>query len=315
MNTRFKIFAFTTNTKLTLRLIYMVMVTFLISCSSDDDVMDIPPTPIVDTSVLDLPSDVNRLFLANGNKEADTVMIYENGGPSFELEDDDFEDPDFEDDIFSQKFKNYYRVYAHQAETLFTQKTCDSDYSRSDAEKNNRTSVEILDRIVKNFKNQGKTVLLVGHSFGGFIITKYIAEKPNQADRILIMASRLDMQIEVANAYLRKELYTFKNGEIPTPSSDSELIEAYEDCESAYIVAGAMVADRFTQKLASKDLSNVLYVHAVDDEQTGTLSKAEDSFLVSKKARIIKIPAGEGGHSAMFFRPYSDLIVQTFFAQ
>ena len=55
-------------------------------------------------------------------------------------------------------------------------------------------SVEILHRTIEHFKAQGKRVVVVGHSYGAFLITRYLAiEGPDAADRYLIMAGRLDM--------------------------------------------------------------------------------------------------------------------------
>jgi len=152
----------------------------------------------------------------------------------------------------------------------------------------------------------------MGHSFGGFVLTKYIAEKGNTtADKFLIMASRLEMQLEVATNFSKSNPYYFLNGTTPTQENRPDILEDYNEikksCPSIFSLLGAMGTERFTNTISSNNLSNVIYVFAKDDEQTGGLLTSEKKFLTNKKTKIIEIPTG--GHSVMFDDTYPKMIV------
>ncbi len=286
----------------------LLIVALFYSCSNDDDAMMIPPQTSDDTdisaAITKIPKDINKLFEAKGNPNAKRVIIYEEGGPSDEFDTETFEPvTDGDDPGFSQLFKDDYRVYVHQALTLNTQLCSRKKLTKKESDIENKVTVEILDRVIKHFKSQGKTVYVIGHSFGGFILTKYIAEKGNRsADKFLIMASRLDMQLVVAENYSNCKPYIFKDGITPVPATDSELLNELKRCPTIASMAGAMVTERFTKTVRARNLSNVVYVYANDDEQTGGLLQNEKNFLKSKRVKVVEIP--KGGHSSMFFSPH-----------
>ena len=79
-------------------------------------------------------------------------------------------------------------------------------------------SVEILHRTIAHFKAQGKQVVVVGHSYGAFLTTRYLWRKgAGAADRYLIMAGRLDMPRVVVDGVLEGEFYYFPNAVDPAP--------------------------------------------------------------------------------------------------
>lgn len=147
----------------------------------------------------------------------------------------------------------------------------------------------------------------MGHSFGGFLVTKYIAEKGNTtADKFVIMAARLEMQPEVPANFLQGNPYYFLNGTTPKEEDRTELLEEYNDtkqsCPSIFSFLGAIGGERFSSKITAMDLSNIIYVFAKDDFQTGGLLTAEKTFLNDRMAKVLEIDTG--GHGAMFDSPY-----------
>ena len=140
-----------------------------------------------------LPEDVTELYepVPGGADDADTVWLFSQGGPVAELDALDLtEFPGHEDRIL---------VNVHQVQTLnpglIEDKRLDS-VERVRVEMD--VSVEILDRVIRHFKSRGKKVVVFSHSFGSFILPRYLALKgPGAADRYVIMAGRLDIEREV----------------------------------------------------------------------------------------------------------------------
>ena len=159
-------------------------------------------------------------------------------------------------------------------------------------------SVEILHRTIGHFRDQGKRVVVIGHSYGAFLMARYLSHHgPDAAHRYLIMAGRLDMPEEVVNAFLAGTLYYFPDGVTPTavppfpvPPTDQELMERR--------IAAATGHDRYTERLADTDLRRVIYVYGTLDELVGRLTDEEVGFLESRGATVIAIQ--DGDHTSMF---------------
>ena len=112
-----------------------------------------------------LPADVTELFRVFGDAGADTVWIYEQGGPVHMLEDDPL-----------RQFRHYPGrdavLFAQVHQTL----TIDNDLvsrhrelSFEELQAEVDVSIEILHRVIEHFKAQGKQVVVVGHSYGAFL--------------------------------------------------------------------------------------------------------------------------------------------------
>lgn len=161
-------------------------------------------------------------------------------------------------------------------------------------------SVEILHRTINHFRDQNKRVVVIGHSYGAFLMGRYLAHHgPDAADLYLIMAGRLDMPEEVVSGFLTGMPYYFPDGEspapvpappFPVPRTDQELME--------WRIAGATGHDRYTERLADTDLRRVIYVYGTLDELVGRLTDDEVRFLTSRGARVI--PLQDGRHDTMF---------------
>ncbi|MCY4483123.1 MAG: alpha/beta fold hydrolase [Spirochaetaceae bacterium] len=244
------------------------------------------PTPI--------PDDITELYRAFGNDEADTVWIYEQGGPAHEF------DPAY--GFFAHYFEpaDVHFIQVHQTLTLnhrLAEREVDWMLPELQAEVD--VSVEILHRTIEHFKEQGKRVVVVGHSYGAFLVTRYLAiEGPEAADRYLIMAGRLDMPKEVVKGFLRGEPYLFPNAVTPVQVegmqfTPRELMEMR--------IAGATGDDRYTSELADTDLAQVIYVYGTHDRRVGRLTEAEVEFLKSKGSMVLPVhsPTLEDDHASM----------------
>ena len=158
-----------------------------------------------------LPDDVNSLFktLSVGNSESDTVWLAEQGGPESNLLPDEENVltlfPGHEDKLL---------VNVHQVQTLNPDLFEDlrlNSIEKVQAEMD--LSIEILDRVIRHFKNQGKKVVVFSESFGSFILPRYLASRGTAAaDNYVIVSGRIDMnEIVYENRLdiLRDPTYSF----------------------------------------------------------------------------------------------------------
>lgn len=252
------------------------------------------PTPVpAEYQPTPIPDDVTQLFRVSGNPDSDTVWIYEQGGPLHELTDGPLSD-----------FVNFPNpqalLYAHVHQTLTLENDLASRYeelSLADLKAEVDVSVEVLHRTISHFERQGKRVVVLGHSFGALLATRYLALRgPGNVDRFVIMAGRLDLPREVVDGVLNGVWHHFPGGGAPEPHPDLQ-----PERDQDYIelrILGAAAHNRNTERLAGTDLSRVIYVYGTADEQVGRLSEAEAAFLRSRGSTVITV---EGGHHGSMF--------------
>ncbi len=180
-------------------------------------------------------------------------------------------------------------------------------------------SVEILDRVIRHFKAQGKRVVVFSHSFGSFIVPRYLALKgPGAADRYVIMAGRLDIEREMYENRLSKlhdastVAWFYEGGATLTrfdqaagpidPDPDAPPAESMlpRSVRMQAVFQGALGKHRYTRLLAGTDLSKVIYAYGTTDEAVGRLTGEEVAFLESRGAKVLAV---EGGHGSMLDDP------------
>ena len=257
-----------------------------------------------------LPEDVTQLYriVPGGSPDADTVWLYSQGGPATELDSgaDLTEFAGHEDRIL---------VNVHQAQTLnpglIDDRRLDS-VARVQAEMD--VSVEILDRVIRHFKAQGKRVIVFSHSFGSFILPRYLALKgPGEADRYVIMAGRLDIERTMYENRLGKlhdgstvawyydagtTLTRYDLADDPDAPLENGMLPRWLRMQAAF--QGTLGKHRYTRLLAGTDLSRVIYAYGTTDREIGRLTDAEIAFLEARGARVVAV---EGGHGSMLDDP------------
>ena len=241
----------------------------------------------------ELPKDITELFeVHGGDPDSGTVWIYEQGGPLHELV------GDYESFSAFPRHRDIHFVQPHQTLTLNADLAARAgEYTLAELQAEVDVGVEILHRTIQHFRSQGKRVVVIGHSYGAFLIARYLWQKPPEsADRYLIMAGRLDMPEVVVNGFLNGQVYYFPNAVTPVDSG----LEATTDRDLMEMrIAAATGHDRYTERLAERDLSRVIYVYGTEDDQVGRLTKDEVDFLKSRGAEVIA--AEGGGHGSMFY--------------
>ena len=251
----------------------------------EDEPKESEPSRFEESLYTKLPDDVTKLFKSIGNKDADIVWIFEQGGPIHEI-DVEYNYSGFEG--FPGRDEILF-VTVHQ--TLTFNNKLASHYKRltpSEIQDEIDVSLEMLHRTIKHFKKQGKEVILFGHSYGAFLITRYLWKKGSDAaDAYIIASGRLDMPRTVAEGFSSGEFYFFPDAVNPQrllqedPKNDQEFIEV--------MFAGETGRIRHTKKLAHTDLSKVIYLYGANDMTVGRLTKEEIEFLVKQNAYVIPV--------------------------
>ena len=257
-----------------------------------------------------LPDDVSQLFRqVSGDLASDTVWLLSQGGPAPDLSDGATINI-FADDLTGPR---PLVVNVHQIQTynpgLFERMDFDHvQQVRAEMD----LSVEILDRVIKHFKSQGKTVVVFSHSFGSVIVPRYLMLKgPGAADRYVIMAGRLDFPDVMVQDRLSKlhdpdstSVYTYENDGvtlIKRETPEDVLVDGRLPLSERLgaVFQGVLGQFDYTEALADTDLSKVIYAYGTGDEALGRLTEKEVRFLESRNAHVLAVSAEGGHHGSM----------------
>jgi hypothetical protein len=271
-------------------ILVLLFAIFTFSCSNDDD-----KQPLVTTGI---SQEIKDLISFTGDEDAPIVVINTQGGPGTELS---TEEANFIFENFNST--NLLAVNVHQAQTLNPNLFESNDITFDQAINFNAESIETLYQVVKYFKDDGRTVYVLGVSFGAFMVQELIAEKGvDIADNYLIMVGRLDMNDVIWQGLSEGRFGYFENG--IDPIVDEEEDPDVTERNMGRLAAG-LAMNRYTELLnIFEDLSNITYVYGETDQAVGRLTDAEIEFLQSKNVNII---AGSGGHD----QTINDFIVQS----
>ncbi len=183
------------------------------------------------------------------------------------------------------------RVNVHQAQTQSPNLFADEAISFDDAKTYDIQTIDNLSEVVRYFKGLDKKVVVVGVSFGAFVVQGLIAEKGYDiADRYLIMVGRLDIDDVIWEGFSEGKYGSFSGGLLPSIDGTPSTVEA----SNMNKLAAGLGYNRYTNLLDKyDDLSNVVYVYGEIDAQVGRLTNEELEFLREKNVTVIE---GAGGH-------------------
>jgi hypothetical protein len=232
------------------------------------------------------PDEINDLIYYTGNESSNTVIINTQGGPEPKLAIQEF------NEILSKvNTMGLLKVNVHQAQTLNPQLFTNSEITFQQATAYDAESIETLYKVIKYFKDQGKTVYVLGISFGAFMVQELIAKKGiDVADKYLIMVGRLDINEVYWQGFSQGQNGHFINGITPVLKNQTETVK-----KNMSKLAAGLGQNRYTQILNQyQDLSKITYVYGKVDEAVGKLTQIEIDFLTNKNANVIEAP---GNHS------------------
>ncbi|AXT52607.1 hypothetical protein D1818_17855 [Aquimarina sp. BL5] len=269
----------------------LILSILFISCGSDDIIVIDEP--------IEISQEIKDLIYFKGEEDASTVLINVQSGPDNKLSTDEV------DEIF-QSFDttDLLAVNVHQAQTLDPSLLEGGDITFDEAINYNAESVEMLYKVVKYFKDQGRTVYVLGISFGAFVTQELIAKKGiDVADNYLLMVGRLDIDDIIWQALSEGRLTYFENGITPIVEQEVSTDVTVRNLDK--ITAG-LGMNRYTELLNPfEDLSNITYIYGETDQAVGRLTNPEIEFLQSKNVNII---TGSGNHDETI----DDFVVQGF---
>lgn len=272
------------------------LLTFL-SCNKDDDT--IPEKKSFE--------EVSDIATFHGNIEGDIIVVNTQGGPVTELEDETL------NEFISQtQTKSALFVNVHQEQTRNPSQFTSTDITFEQAKQHDLQSIVNLKRIVDFFKSQqGKTVYVLGISFGAFMTQELIAlHGIDVADGYLIMVGRLNIDEDTWQPFSQGKYseYIYDNNGNYTINLLGDGPNA-EERNMARLAAG-LGYNRYTDRLNSiSDLSKITYVYGNRDQQVGPLSTQEIQFLNGKGANVV---LSDGGDHDVAIGTGLNLLKQTF---
>ena len=252
----------------------------------------------------ELPQDTLALFETEGSSTLDSVFIYVQGGPMLSLT-GRYNDP-------LSKLPDHHRflkVYTYQTQMLHPELVVTTPYMNSNqALYEMSQNSEILHRTIKYFKDRGKAVYIIGHSFGLSISMDYLSRYGNEADHVFMMGGHFDA--DVRNFDRKPGMFVrWKNGEEPYlrdfyrgitdefPVKDL-LNNVFENVDALVHYPRLR---RFTALLKDTDLTNVTYVHARFEEASGRSSEEELLFARGQGMNVLE---SFGDHHSMLSPRY-----------
>ncbi|PKH52062.1 hypothetical protein CXF68_15770 [Tenacibaculum sp. Bg11-29] len=250
------------------------------SCNNDDD------TP-KSSNTFDEVLDIAKFY---GNLEGDIVVIHAQGGPGLELDDDEASNQI----VTELGIQSALYVMVHQVQTKNPMLFTGSDITFEQAKEYDLQSVSNIKRVVDFFNNQqGKTVYVLGVSYGCLIVQELIATYGvDIADGYLILGNRLNVDDAAWQALSEGEFpyHVYDNDGNYTIELDNDPNnDNIEERNMGKLLAG-LAFNRYTDKLNSiSSLSKVTYVYGDRDEVAGPLSKQEVQFLNDKGANVILV--------------------------
>jgi len=258
----------------------------MLSCSKDDDVK---PPVIADQ----ISQDIKDLIYFKGDEKAPTVLINVQAGPSTQLAENIVEFI-----VATFNTMDILTVNPHQVQTLDPNIIDGNEITLEQAINFNAESVETLYKVIKYFNDEGRTVYVVGLSFGAFVTQELIAKKGIEvADDYLLISGRLNINDVMWQGLAEGKNGYFENG--VTPIVDADPFEEVFKRNEARLLAG-LGMNRYTEQFNSiESLSNITYIYGTTDEAVGSLTAEEVTFLQSKNANIL---SGNGGHDEPFKR-------------
>ena len=239
---------------------------------------------------IDMPDIVGYYF---GNPASNTVIINAQGGPETTLSTNEFKE------IFLNKAKintdSIFAVNIQQIQTLKPDNFEKSDITFEQAIEYGKQNTKMLADAVKYFKTKGKKVIIVGISYGAFLVEDYLANYGNVADEYFIMVGRLNMPKEIWIPFSEGKMIEFKDGVKFTKVMDQKEIVQRNMSK----LAAAYGHKRYMTLLKDTKMSNVVYAYGLTDEQVGRLSDVEIKFLEQKNVKLLQ---AKGGHTETIFQ-------------
>ena len=248
-----------------------------------------PPAPTIS------PFNENSVVW-HSNVSSDTVILIAQGGPEKSLG-------------IIEKGRTRYRYipgydeytigYVHQAQTLdlsFWDKGL--EFSKKDARAAMELSVSMLVDAAAQSRENGKRVIVIGHSYGAFLALQALVDEGVFADQVIISAGRLQTPSEMISDHDKGVTGSFaEDGTTYFPYVEDEIKYSNEEKGQYHIknlIKWAADDQPTLDKIEKLDLRTVRVFYARNDQNVGRLSEVEVSVLENAGATVF---ANDRGHS------------------
>ena len=257
-------------------------------------------------SPLALTSDLAS-FKLEGYLNAETVVIFLQGGPDDSVADDYFQ--------FLEEDALVANVLQTNVAKMGIVKA--SDMTVEDARLEQQENLRLIHTAYTAIRAQfpEKRIVLAGHSMGAFLTLGYLAEYGNNFDRVVAMAGRVDLPLDFVRRFAIGQNFIFDHvGDVSRYEETREvrgvhkfspyLRTAYSPNAESTLLA-AVGLPRYSKLLENTDLSNMLYLYSARDEQVGGLNSQEIGLLEDQGAIVEEAGWHPDilGHSIMLVDP------------
>lgn len=245
-----------------------------------------------------VPSDIHDLFEFRGDATKDTVWVFLQGGATDER-DYNLNEISRGTDLFPY-FTDDFIVYPFQSQQLNPSLHHHFDLTFEQAKVEASLSVEIAQQVIKHYVDMNKTVYVIGHSYGAFMVHELLAEYSHTARKYISLNGRLDMNEKVWKGFSMGEFYYFdEDGKTLIQLSPEIPADELRFEHNMGRLNAGLGFNRYTEKLAQIDLSNALFLTAEKDRAVGVYTPETIEFLTEKNPaeELITI---SGGHGQIF---------------
>ena len=249
---------------------------------------------------------VEDTYVGVGASDATTVVVLAQGGPLPYLA------PTHEltSRLGALDLEQVFLVNVHQAQTIDPGAFAVGDITFEEAVATSSRSVAMLAAVVDHFQDQGKTVYVVGISFGAFVVHELLATQGNVAEGYLIVTGRLDMPDGIWTEFAEGRTAGFVDGVeiVKYPDSGGQDRAGASFYRNSSRLAAGLGHHRYSERLAHVDMANVVYVFAALDEQVGRLTDPELAFLVQRGAEVVEHDGGHGIPGPVMYDAFARLL-------
>ncbi len=247
-------------------------------------------------NLADLP-DVNEMIEIQSNPNADTVILALHGGPTFQLFQGDWD--------FMEGISTFSTVEMYQHQHLNTDIEDNSLLTLDEAIILNDTTVAMMQKVVKHFNDMDKVVVIMGHSFGAFLVNEYVDDYGlDDVHKAISLAGRINMNQEIVDAFATG----FFGGFLPdgiTTEIDNSMAEP--SLLSTMKLQAGVGYNRWVDSLITLDLSDLMVVYGESDQAVGRLLEDEIAMLENGNAEVLGIVNGD--HGSMFQAENMELVL------
>lgn len=200
--------------------------------------------------------------------------------------------------IFFEGISTFSVVEVQQKQHYSPEIMANASMTLDEAIRYNDTTVAMLRKVVNHYNGEDKVVVLMGHSFGAFLLPEYLDDYGNSdIHSVIPMAGRLNMNQEVVDAFASGYFAEFTNG----VTVEVESSQANSSNFAAMKLQAGVGYNRYVDSLSTLDLTNLMYVYGTHDEAVGRLLPEELDMLENTNATVLAVQ--NGSHDSPFFTP------------